>query len=335
MSDCCDRCIENSNKGCKACVELSLKYWYVTFALIVLGTIILGSILADMWNRKNEHTAYDTDCPVYETPSHVRITKQLWSQWNWKYQSSTTPQFKFVQKCPSHEHDVKFYVGDHLASISDKKIISWYNLIHLNDCHMKRIYNIEVADSVQKLINMNGIWTSVVVKDPSDKIVAYVDSANFYDQNIKVYDSNSTMIAQMQKNFLSVPWYWDINVYNLNSSVADMRLLATLAGQLSFSSGNSTDICNYFFVAASITTIVFVVIEGCIGCLILYLIGDSISEWWNSTNKCESYNEKVGSCCYSIKSGCSSCWQKFKDNINACLQSIKERNCTNCYSTMA
>lgn len=363
--NCCVMMYDCYGWGREYCREHKYKAT-IFFVLICIGTIVVGSLDADMYNKNLIYTSNDVECPVINMQPYTTITKEIWSQWNWKYSrssSSTTNQqnqsvkvdksadtshlmildynqphaknyeiswlklgarhlynclsdtwyhiknvlitiqsgtktdsYEVRQRCPTVNHDAEFFVNGHLASKSDKKSFSLTSLTYIYDCHGDTIYIAEAANYNQGLINMNGIYVSLLVKDPDHNILGYVTSFKFYSESIQIIDYNTNLLAvQMDKNFFEIPWNWNIQINDMNSSVADLRLLSLLAGQLSFSpqtgTNNTSDGCNYFFVVSSTITIVFVSIEGFIVLMVVwYYIKEIIA-------CCMSCSGSIYDCC--------------------------------------
>jgi hypothetical protein len=274
----CDSCCTSINSGCsRVCgnkwAKIKSNWYCIIFTVVVLGTIGIGSSVANIYKSGKAFTPNEELCPVIEAQTQTTITKEIFTQIHWTY---SNPQYRVIQVCPTYNHDANLYVGGHLASRSDKKTFSLTSLNHIYDCHGKTIYNVESANFGQTLINMNGILVSLLVKDPDNNILGYVDSFKFYSESIHIIDYQTNVVAvDMQKNFFKIPWNWVIKVLDPNSTVADYRLLMLLAGQLSFSPqpghNDTTDLCNEYFAVASIITIVFAALEG-FACLLLLCI---------------------------------------------------------------
>jgi hypothetical protein len=253
--------------GDKVWTKIKETKYYLLYGFFFLGTVIVGSLIADQYRTGLAYSSKSEECPMINASAQTTITKEIWQQWHWTYSGSG---YSLVQVCPTWNHDSKLYAHGHLASRSDKKTFSTSSKTHINDCHGKRIYNTETSNFGQTLINLNGILVSLVVRDPDDNILGYVASTNFYSQEIQLIDyKTGQVVVEMNKNFFDIPWNWVTKVYDLTNPLADPRLTSHLEGQLSFSpqpgDKDSTDMCNNFFKYGSLTVIILTAILGFIG----------------------------------------------------------------------
>lgn len=236
--------------------------------LIIIATGISISSLTIMENG-NKYTDSNIACPIVDINNYT-FTKQFWHQWKWLYDLDYDGHYyQIEQKCFSVLHDVNFKKDGQLVSRSDNKIFTLITTANINDCHGNTIYIVDTANYIQELINMNGIWVSACIKNPSGNIIGYIDSTKFFNEHIQITDYNTKRIAvTMDKNFFSFPWKWNIVILDPTSPVSDPRITTLLAGHLSFSNSQNgtTDMCNTYVRDAGITSLVFLILCVCFFC---------------------------------------------------------------------
>jgi hypothetical protein len=242
-------------------------------------TIGIACSVIGIYANGNKFLSNDQSCPINDLPNDVTFTKQYMSQWKWTYSYNN---WKIQQKCFSSQGDVNLLKDGILVSRSDYKILSLTSLAFVYDCHHNTIYTIETANVQETLINMNGIWVSVLIKDKDNNIIGYVKSTQFFNSDIYITDAKlNNETVHMVKNYFKYPWTWIINVFNNQSVISDYRIITLIAGHSAFTEdSDSTDICNEYVLYSFIITLTVIVIFLVGICYMIY------SRWNYVKNTC-------------------------------------------------
>lgn len=150
----------------------------IIIVAIILCILGIGFSIVGIYVSGNKFVPNDQACPVIDLPDNVTFTKQYMSQWKWTYSYNN---WEIQQKCFSTQADVNLLKGGVLVARSDNKILSLTNKAYVYDCRHNTIYIIETANVADTLINMNGIYVSVLIRDNNNTIIGYVESTQFFE----------------------------------------------------------------------------------------------------------------------------------------------------------
>jgi heme/copper-type cytochrome/quinol oxidase subunit 2 len=246
---------------------------------IGISLIIFGFGISEIviFTKGTKYLDTNTQCQKFPIGiPEINANKIISNQWHWTYQKSntyndTTFKISIKQKCPTMTHDANVYLNDILIARTDGKVITLTSKVNINDCHGNTLFVFEASDFEQVIINQNKIFVNKQIKDTNKNILGYVKGKNFFVNNdISILDKNGNNVADISRNKLSFDWVWKFKIYDYNSPLSDMRLLASIAGKQAFGEDdNKTDICNDYFWNLAWTLIAII---SCIIFGILYII---------------------------------------------------------------
>lgn len=197
-------------------------------------------------------------CGTFGNITSMTMKKKVFKLWSWEYESDVG---FFKQRCPTFTHDADIYDNNNnLISRTDGKIFSLTTRYNIYDCFGNTKYIVETGNFFEAVINTNRIWVSLLLRDKSENVIGFIDSEIFVDGSVNLKDLNGTIIANMAKTFDPF-WQWTYNIYSNSNTVVDMDCLVAITSKLSFMPGifekkDKTDICNQFFLGASITAVI-------------------------------------------------------------------------------
>ena len=222
----------------------------VFFVLSLLG---LGISVAVIYSEGKTYSNADT-CLTFPINNAINSTfeyglkQDLLSLWHWSFKNNDLG-INVRQSCLTYTHDSEIYINNHLAGRLDGKVFTTESTTYVNDCKGKRKYVLKTGSFEQTLINQNKIVFDLQITDSDNDIIGYIKGTNLFNKNIDVYDVYDNVVANLYGNYLSIPYRWDIKIYNQSSVVSDPSLLSMIAGKQSFSKqSDKTDICNNYVV---------------------------------------------------------------------------------------
>lgn len=261
--------IESPEGGMKAVLY---KYRYYTCGVVFFYICVFtfGIHAAVIYDNGKKYST--NDCPTLELCRNCEIT--LTNKWYdlWHY-TFTTGDISIEQVCPSANRDVKIYTYGTLYSRSDKKTFTTVSTNYINNCQGDTKYIVQTADIWKTISNLNGITASLLITDPNNNYLAYVQGTGFFNYDFDIIDYKTGLtIAHMTREFLSIPEKWNINIYNNSSPALKSEVLYTIAARQSFIDEDDSDICNQYFWGASITVLTIMCLTACGVCVILFFI---------------------------------------------------------------
>lgn len=242
--------------------------------LIIVGVIvcIVGFGISEVVIFTNgiKYLSSDTICKRFPTNlTNVEANKILSSQWNWAYKKENFNQgntftIKIQQKCPTATHDANVYLNGDLVARTDGKIITATSTVNINDCHGDTLFVFKTSDFGQVILNQNKVFVNKQIETTNHVILGYVKGKDFFINNdITILDIHGNTVAEITRNKLSLTWVWKFAIHDNHSPLADIRLLASIAGKQAFGEeDDKTDVCNNYFWYLAWTLI---------GCIILFV----------------------------------------------------------------
>ena len=218
----------------------------LSIILLIICVIGLGITDIAIYSKSKKVGTYP--CPLLNPKNLTTYTatKDLWSQWNWRYDfDQFTGSIK--QQCPTTNHDTVLESGT-LVAYTDKKTFSIYSTNYIRDCTGEAMFITKTGSIFETIINKNKIIVSFEITDLNDNPIAYVDGTHLFVDTITLLDIYGNNIAKLYRNKIDVTWQWIFTVYNSNHDASNSIILASLAGMKSFSDiDNKYDTCNTFF----------------------------------------------------------------------------------------
>lgn len=259
--------------------------FFITAVIIVIG---FGASVAGIYDNRPDYTS--DSCPriiLYNNRSYV-AEKDIWAQWHWTYELNSQ-NVDIERSCPTVNVDVDIYVNGRLYTRSDKKTFSTTSRNYIRNCHGNVEYIIETPNALSTLINWNGIYTSLLLKNSNGTVLAYVSGTTFFDYDFDIISATTNfVVAHMSRDYVSIPWKWNFKINDNTSDGAKPEVLFTIAGRTSFGdSGDKDDTCNTYFWSVSWTVVAivgFLVIV--IFCIVGYIFWKSIKLCWIKITEC-------------------------------------------------
>ena len=222
---------------------------------IFICILVIGIFNAIIYSKGIKYTASNIPCQQFPSNlTEVAAKKDIESQWNWLYEEKNENQgntftIKIEQKCPTETHDVNVYLNGNLVVRTDGKIITTTSTVNINDCHGNTIFVFKASDIGQVILNQNKVFVNKQIETNDQHILGYVKGKDFFINNdITILDINGNVVAEITRNKLSFDWEWKFTIYNKDSPLSNIGLLAAIAGKQAFGEdGSKTDICNNYF----------------------------------------------------------------------------------------
>ena len=236
---------------------------------ICIGGIGISDIA--IYSKGIKYTPSNIPCQQFPSNlTEVVAKKDIGSQWNWLYEEKNENQgntftIKIQQKCPTETHDVNVYLNGNLVVRTDGKIITTTSTVNINDCHGNTILVFKASDIGQVILNQNKVFVNKQIETINHHILGYVKGKDFFINNdITILDIDGNIVAEITRNKLSFDWEWKFTIYNNDSPLSNIGLLAAIAGKQAFGEdGSKTDICNNYFWYSSWTIL---------GCSIIFIL---------------------------------------------------------------
>ena len=235
----------------------SFKKWKpcLISTFLMLCIFVIGIFNATIYFKGIKYTASNIPCQQFPSNlTEVVAKKDIESQWNWLYEGNNENQgntfnIKIEQKCPTETHDVNVYLNGKLVVRTDGKIITTTSNVNINDCHGNTILVFKASDIGQVILNQNKVFVNKQIETIDHHILGYVKGKDFFINNdITILDINGNVVAEITRNKLSFDWEWKLTIYNNDSPLSNIGLLAAIAGKQAFGEdGSKTDICNNYF----------------------------------------------------------------------------------------
>lgn len=260
----------------------------VILSLVLIGLAFIGLAFSvvGIYDNRNHYIPNDEECETIAPLDSFSAVKQITSQWHWIYKvRNDAISARSEQYCPTVKHDVNIFKNGKFLGRTDGKILTTVSKTFIRDCHGKKIYVIRTGDAFETIVNMNKIFVSFELReyssDPNveNEVIAYAEQFNFFTNEILLKDKYHKSVSKMYMNkYQFQSWTWEYTVYNNTHPAGNPLILMLISAKSSFSEtttdsdGNTkdtTDMCNEYFVAVSIISIIFVSVVGFV--ILLYL----------------------------------------------------------------
>jgi hypothetical protein len=253
----CNNCCSLLTNKCSEFVK-SVKHNKCTLCTIVtiIITLIFCSSIYGLYVYGDKFVI-SSDCPSMDVNNNIAFTYNSKSNWKYKYDfSENNNYYEVQQKCYSLYHDVNLLRNNLLISrIVYSSPFVTHNA-YIKDCIGQIIYIIETSLVPTILLNYNNLFVSVLIRDPFNNVIGYIESYKYFMGRIDITDAVTHKIAASALEYNDQIQFM---IYNAGSKVGNFRLLMSLAGHIAFSN-KPLDNCNNYVYKGGIVVLCFTAI---------------------------------------------------------------------------
>ena len=154
------------------------------------------------------------------------VLKQSWFTWVPNYYTNiNSDKYDFRRDAFTFTNDLTAYYNKSIIGSTSTLLFSWAQVIHFYDCNGKKIFTVL---EYSPLYNLNGIDMYYTILDKNSNKIGSIEHTNYFSTSVlRFFDFEKNLIIKAHSIFWSIGSEWEIDVYNHQNKIVDIRLIGS------------------------------------------------------------------------------------------------------------